>query len=147
MVEETNTPEEDPTQDDWQLRDRIVKIETIINYHDREFRDIKTSMGDLSTKVDQHQTNILAVLDEHQKKTMDAQYGHYREAAANTQELKDAIDANKTKFETFVGKWSFGIKAVWIAIAITVSVMIWVFTAGQDLGIVTVNPIAEQLQE
>lgn len=144
MTDETNNENNADQEVDLPLRDRIVKIETTMEFHDREFRDIKDSMNNLSNKVDQNQSIILSVIEEHSKKTMDAQYTHYRDTVTKNAEIVNAIQENKNAFNTFLNKWKFGVRAVWIAIIITISVGVWAFDVAQGLGIFSINPIQTQ---
>lgn len=123
------------------LRDRIVKIETVINYHDKEFQSVKNSIGDLTIIVDRHQDQILEKLEQHNKNYMDVMYEQYRKSMIYRTEIARKIEGNKNTFESYVSKWKAVTWAVWFTISITLAAIGWGITTAKDLGFFDVNRI------
>ena len=126
---EDNNPEDDT------LRDRIVKIETIVDFHDREFQNVKTSISDLSKSMDEQHHAIIEKLESHNKSFMDVTYSRYREQEKQNEELRKNIQENKNTFENWVNKWKAISWAVWFTITVTLGAVGWGFTTAQDLGL------------
>jgi len=116
------------------LRDRIIKIETIINYHDKEFQNVKKSLLELNKTVDRHQEQILARLELYNKNYMDVLYSQYREQTDQHHVQLGRIDANKNTFDSYVAKWRAVTWAVWFTISVTLGAVGWGLTTAQELG-------------
>ena len=131
------------------LRDRIVKMETVVNYHDKEFQTVKNSIGDLTKTVEFHHNRILSKLDEQNKNYMDVMYEQYRESSENNVEITKRIQDNKTTFEAYVARWKAVTWAVWFTITITLAALGWGLSAAQDLGFFDVRKInaAQEIQQ
>ncbi len=123
------------------LRDRIIKIETIINYHDKEFQNVKQSLNDLSDTLDKHQVTVLERLEQYNKTSMDVSYSHYREQTAKTAAMMKEIEANKTNLTNFINKWKLVASAVWFTIVLLIGLGTWLFATGKYLGIIDINQI------
>ena len=123
------------------LRDRIVKMETVVNYHDKEFQTVKNSIGDLTKTVEFHHNQILSKLDEQNKNYMDVMYEQYRESSENNVEITKKIQENKTTFEAYVARWKAITWAVWFTITITLAAVGWGLSAAQDLGFFDIRQI------
>ena len=139
MEDQNNDPFAQGQEHILQLRDRIIKIETIINYHDKEFQNVKASLADLADTVERHQVVILARLDEYNRQSLDVTYEQYRENAEKGTALDTKITAVDKKFDGFVKKWRAVTLAVWLTVATMSSVVAWVMTTGQDLGFVDIR--------
>ena len=122
-----------------QLRDRIIKIETIINYHDKEFRDVKAGLADLADTVERQQFNILERLEEYNKQALDVTYEQYRDNAKVGTDLATKITAVDTKFDNFIKKWRAVSLAVWFTLVIVFGAAAWVITTGANLGVIEVK--------
>ena len=132
MTDENTT---DDTNEILPLRDRIVKIETIVDYHDREFQNVKTSISDLSETMDKQHHAILDKMEDHNKAFMDVTYSRYRDQEKSTNELRESIQQNKNTFENWVSKWKAISWAVWFTISVTLGAVAWGFTTAKDLGL------------
>ena len=99
MTDENTT--DDTTDEMLPLRDRIVKIETIVDYHDREFQNVKTSISDLTKVMDEQHHQILNKLEDHNKAFMDVTYSRYREQEKSNNRLRESIQSNKNTFDNF----------------------------------------------
>ena len=154
MAEDTLPPEEQTTHDLTHdvsheqimdqllpLRDRIVKIETIINYHDKEFQTVKNSIGDLTKTVERNQDQLFTKLDLYNKNYMDVLYEQFRENTENSAEIVEKINTNKHTFESYVAKWRAVTWAVWFTICITLTAVGWGISTAHDLGFFDVNKI------
>jgi len=128
------------------LRDRIIKIETIINYHDKEFQNVKNSLADLTETVDRHQSQILERLEQYNKVSMDITYEQYRENQTKNADIVESITANRNQFDKFVGKWRAVTRAVWLTISLISMAIVWAITTGTGLGIIEVNNPYEQVK-
>ena len=128
------------------LRDRIVKIETIINYHDKEFQTVKNSIGDLTKTVNYNQDQILGKLETYNKDYLDLSYEQYRENTERQTQIVTNIQNNKNTFENYVAKWRAVTWAVWFTITITLAAVGWGISTAHDLGFFDVNKI-NQVQE
>jgi ATP-dependent Clp protease ATP-binding subunit ClpA len=149
MAEEETTPKETVTHEHimdqlMPLRDRIVKMETIINYHDKEFQTVKKSIGDLTKNVKYNQDQILSKLEKYNKDYMDVMYEQYRETTESNTLIAQQIQENKNKFESYVAKWKAVQAAVWFTIILTVGVVGWGLSTAQDLGFFETHSINEQ---
>jgi len=133
MTDENTT--DDTTDEMLPLRDRIVKIETIVDYHDREFQNVKTSISDLSKVMDEQHHQILNKLEDHNKSFMDVTYSRYREQEKSNNRLRESIQSNKNTFDNFVSKWKAISWAVWFTISVTLSTIAWGFSTARDLGL------------
>ena len=125
------------------LRDRIVKIETIINYHDKEFQTVKGSIGDLTKIVDRNQVQIIDKLEQYNKDYLDVMYEQYRENTEHSAEIVQQIQTNKNTFDNWVSKWRAVSWAVWFTITITLAAVGWGLTTAHDLGFFDVHKINE----
>ena len=117
------------------LRDRIVKIETIINYHDKEFQNVKGCISDLARTVDRNQVQILDKMEQYNKDNMDVLYSQYRESSVNNADIIKKIQSNKNTFDSYVAKWKAVSWAVWFTISVTLGAVAWGLTTAQDLGL------------
>lgn len=133
MTDENTT--DDTTDEMLPLRDRIVKIETIVDYHDREFQNVKTSISDLTKVMDEQHHQILNKLEDHNKAFMDVTYSRYREQEKSNNRLRESIQSNKNTFDNFVSKWKAISWAVWFTITVTLSAVAWGFSTARDLGL------------
>jgi hypothetical protein len=130
---------EETPQDDETLRDRIVKIETIVDFHDREFQNVKGSISDLSKTMDEQHHTILEKMEEHNKNFMDVTYSRYREQEKQNEELRDKIQDNRNVFDNWVSKWKAISWAVWFTISVTLGAVGWGLTTAKDLGLFNIS--------
>jgi hypothetical protein len=121
------------------LRDRIIKIETIINYHDKEFQNLKHSLSELSETVDRHQSNILERLEQYNKISMDVTYEQYRESQAKAATIVSSIEENKAEFDHFLDRMRAVSRAVWATVVVLAGLAIWIVSTGQKFGILDIN--------
>lgn len=126
------------------LRDRIIKIETVINYHDKEFQNVKRSLSELAKTVDRHQAQILDKLEVYNKNYMDVLYSQYREQTDQHHEQLDKINANKNTFESYVARWKAVTWAVWFTICVTLATVGWGLSTAKDLGFFETHSLNEQ---
>jgi hypothetical protein len=117
------------------LRDRIVKIETVVAYHEKEFQNVKNSISDLSRTMDQQHQVIIEKLEQHNKTFMDVTYAQHRDNAKTNSQLKASIQSNKVTFESYVAKWKAVSWAVWFTITVTLGAVAWGFSTAKDLGL------------
>lgn len=126
------------------LRDRIVKTETIIHYHDKEFQTVKNSISTLNKTVDRNQVQILDKLEKYNKDYLDLSYEQYREHTAGQAEIVKQIQVNKTTFEHYVSKWKAVSWAVWFTVCVTLTAVAWGLSTAKDLGFFDVNRVDGQ---
>lgn len=117
------------------LRDRIVKIETVIDYHDKEFDNVKNCISELADTMDKQHETLLEKLEQHNKNMMDVTYSQYRDANKSHNELRESIQDNKNTFDSFVAKWKAISWAVWFTISVTLGAVGWGLSAAKDLGL------------
>jgi hypothetical protein len=129
------------------LRDRIVKIETVINYHDKEFTNVKDSINKLSETVDRNQKQILERMEHHNKNYMDVLYSQYREMNEHNIQIDRKIQDNKNTFNTFVTKWKAISWAVWFTISVTLGAVGWGISTAKDLGFFNTQQVKAQQQQ
>ena len=116
------------------LRDRVVKTETIIHYHDKEFQTVKNSIATLNKTMDRQHMQILDKLEQYNKDALDVLYEQYRENSESQTEIVKQIQINKTTFESYVSKWRAVSWAVWFTITVTLAAVGWGLSTARDLG-------------
>ena len=127
------------------LRDRIIKIETVINYHDKEFQNVKRSLSELAKTVDRHQEQILDKLEVYNKNHLDVLYSQHREQYKHHHEQLAKIKDNKNTFDSYVAKWKAVTWAVWFTICVTLGAVAWGFTSAVELGFFETHSITKQV--
>ena len=116
------------------LRDRVLKVETVIEYHDKEFQQVKRSISELTKTVNRNQDQILTKLDKYNKVYMDLMYDSMKEHADHNAAIVASIQVNKNNFNSHVSKWKAITWAVWVTISITLGAVGWGLSAAQQLG-------------
>jgi hypothetical protein len=127
------------------LRDRIVKIETIVDYHDKEFQTVKHSIATLNKTVDSHHDQTLLRLEQYNKNYMDVLYEQYRESAEISNKISSKIQDNRNNFESYVGKWKAVQAAVWFTICLTLATVAYGFKVAQEVGFFETHKIGEEI--
>lgn len=139
MTENTPPEDEDVTHQHimdqlMPLRDRIVKIETIVDYHDKEFQNVKNSITDLNKTIDRNAGQIMDKLEHHNKTFMDMSYEQIRDNAENNAVIVKSIETNKNTFDNWVSKWRAVSWAVWFTISVALTAVGWGISTMHDLG-------------
>ena len=117
------------------LRDRITRVETTLEWHDREFDEIKVGMKDLGEKVELSHQNMIDTMEKHHKNTLDVLYSHIREGDKLTKDILEQVNDNRTMFNTFITKWRTASWAIWLTLTIAVGSITWGLKVAHDAGL------------
>lgn len=90
------------------IREKVTRLEAVVEFHEKELKEVKDAVCRLDRKVDQHHGELLTKMDNYHKDIINTFHEHDLQDRDKDEEILQKVHDNETKI-TSMRWWIIGV--------------------------------------